>query len=413
MTQRSVDIIGAGLAGLVAANRFAQLGWKTRIHERNAELRMFGAGIWIWESGLKTLETIGCYDQAMKNARVIREWQIRDGRGRLLMSRPTTPDDRLLLPPRADLYQALIDGAIRRGVTIETSSFVTGVGPDGSLGFEDGRRLTSDLVVVADGAYSRNRESILGTKWMDFGGEAGIRMLIDALPEDNLDTLVEYWNGKWRMLYNPCTNGKNYIFLSAPVDDLRARRIPIDTDLWIEKFPFAESLIRRFQVDSRWDRLVNVKCRTWREGRVAIVGDAAHAMPPNLGQAANTAFINVMALASMATDSGADLPGTLERWERHQRPITDHVQWFSYLYGYVLGKWPAAIELLRSDAVSALAKTSWFDEALNRGARHVPMGFDGGRPPHLAPPIVAAHQQPIPSNTETIDGPRSSRIFEP
>ena len=89
MKQRSVEIIGAGLAGLVAANRFAQLGWKTRIHERNAELRMFGAGIWIWESGLKTLETIGCYDQAMRNARVIKEWQIRDGRGRLLMSRPT------------------------------------------------------------------------------------------------------------------------------------------------------------------------------------------------------------------------------------------------------------------------------------------------------------------------------------
>ena len=412
MKQRSVEIIGAGLAGLVAANRFAQLGWKTRIHERNAELRMFGAGIWIWESGLKTLETIGCYDQAMRNARVIKEWQIRDGRGRLLMSRPTMLDDRLLLPPRADLYQALIDGAIEKGVAIETSSLAVAVAPDGSATFEGGQRVEADLIVLADGAYSRNRESILGTKWMDFGAEAGIRMLIDALPEDNLDTLVEYWNDKWRMLYNPCTSGKNYIFLSAPVNDLRARRIPIDTELWIEKFPFAESLIRRFQVDSRWDRLVNVKCRTWHEGRVAIVGDAAHAMPPNLGQAANTAFINVMALASMATE-GADLPQALARWEREQRPITDHVQWFSYLYGFVLGKWPSSLELLRSDAVSALAKTSWFDEALNRGARHVPMGFEGGRAPHLAPLTIAAHKNPSTDNSETINGPLSSRVFEP
>src|SRR3954447_657652 len=159
MKQRSVEIIGAGLAGLVAANRFAQLGWKTRIHERNAELRMFGAGIWIWESGLKTLETIGCYAQAMKNARVIKEWQIRDGRGRLLMTRPTTPDDRLLLPPRADLYQALIDGAIEKGVDIETSSLAVAVAPDGSATFESGQRVEADLIVVADGAYSRNRES--------------------------------------------------------------------------------------------------------------------------------------------------------------------------------------------------------------------------------------------------------------
>ena len=390
MTQRSVEIIGAGLAGLVAANRFAQLGWKTRIHERNAELRMFGAGIWIWESGLKTLETIGCYDEAMRNARVIREWQVRDGRGRLLMSRPTTETDRLLLPPRADLYQALIDGAIAKGVTIAMSSNAVSVDANGTALFENGERVDADLLLVADGAYSRNREAILGTHWMDFGQEAGIRMLIDAEPDDNTDTLVEYWNGRWRMLYNPCTNGKNYIFLSAPVDDLRARRIPIDTELWIEKFPHAESLIRRFQVDSRWDRLVNVKCRKWCEGRLAIVGDAAHAMPPNLGQAANTAFINVMALARTVTDatgagSTTDVPQALERWERAQRPITNHVQWWSYLYGYVLGKWPRALELLRSDVVAGLAKTDWFEEGLNRGARHVPDGSLGQRPPHLTP----------------------------
>jgi 2-polyprenyl-6-methoxyphenol hydroxylase-like FAD-dependent oxidoreductase len=394
MTPRTVDIIGAGLAGLVAANRFAQLGWKTRIHERNAELRMFGAGIWIWESGLKTLETIGCYDAAMKNARVIREWQIRDARGRLLMSRPTAATDRLLLPPRADLYQALIDGAIAKGVEIATSSNAVAIDANGCAMFENGRRTEADLLVVADGAHSRNREAILGTQWIDFGNEAGIRMLIDAEPDDNTDTLVEYWNGKWRMLYNPCTNGKNYIFLSAPVDDLRARRIPIDADLWIEKFPHAESLIRRFRVDSRWDRLVNVKCRKWTEGRVAIVGDAAHAMPPNLGQAANTAFINVMALARHATDA-SDMPHGLERWEAEQRPLTNHVQWFSYLYGFVLGKWPRALELLRSDVVAGIAKTDWFEESLNRGARHVPSGYVGRRPPHLTQlpatePAVAA-----------------------
>jgi 2-polyprenyl-6-methoxyphenol hydroxylase-like FAD-dependent oxidoreductase len=223
---------------------------------------------------------------------------------------------------------------------------------------------------------------------MDFGSEAGIRMLIDALPEDNTDTLVEYWNGPWRLLYNPCTNGKNYIFLSAPVDDERARKIPIDAELWIEKFPHAESLIRRFQVDSRWDRLVNVKCRKWTEGRVVIVGDAAHAMPPNLGQAANTAFINVMALAQMATDAD-EIEPALVRWEAQQRPLTNHVQWWSYIYGFVLSKWPASLQLLRSDAVAALAKTEWFEEGLNRGARHVPAGYrPGERPAHMAPAPV-------------------------
>ena len=374
MKQRSAEVIGAGLSGLVAANRLAQLGWKVRIHERNPELRMFGAGIWLWESGLKTLETIGAYDQAVENARAIKEWQIRDGKGRVLMSRDADDSDRLLLPPRADLYEALIAQAIKHGVEIVTSSVGIAATPDGTVTFENGSQVSADLVVVADGAYSRVRESILGTKWMDFGSQVGIRMLIDEQEGDINDTLIEYWNGPWRLLYNPCTDGKNYIFLSAPVDEERGRKIPIDKSLWIEKFPHAESLIERFQESGRWDRLANVKCRKWQEGRVAIIGDAAHAMPPNLGQAANTAFINAMALAVMVTESN-DVPSALARWESEQRSITNHVQWWSYLYGFVLGNWPKSMQTLRSDFIRAISKTEWFDESLNRGARHVPLGY--------------------------------------
>jgi 2-polyprenyl-6-methoxyphenol hydroxylase-like FAD-dependent oxidoreductase len=217
MTQKTVEIVGAGLSGLVAANRFAQLGWKVRVHERNVELRMFGAGIWIWESGLKTLQTIGAFDSAVRRARTIREWQIRDHNDRLLMSRMTAPEDRLLLPPRADLYQALIERAFQQGVDIVTSSVAIGVTPDGWIQFEKGSDVQADLVIVADGAYSRVRESILSTRWVDFGMEAGIRMLIDAEPGDGTDTLVEHWNGPWRLLFNPCTDGKNYIFLRRPL----------------------------------------------------------------------------------------------------------------------------------------------------------------------------------------------------
>jgi len=374
MKQRTVEIVGAGLSGLVAANRLAQLGWRVRIHERNAELRMFGAGIWLWESGLKTLETIGAYDAAVANARAIKEWQIKDGKGRLLMSRLANDQDRLLLPPRADLYEALIAQAVKHGVEIVTSSVVVGARPDGTVIFENGDEASADLVVVADGAYSRVRESILGTSWMDFGAQVGIRMLIDEEEGDINDTLIEYWNGPWRLLYNPCTDGKNYIFLSAPVNEERGRKIPIDKDLWIEKFPHAESLIHRFRESGRWDRLVNVKCRRWQEGRVAIIGDAAHSMPPNLGQAANTAFINVMALAKQVSEA-ADIPSALQNWESRQRSITNHVQWWSYLYGFVLGNWPASLQSLRSDFISAISRTEWFDESLNKGARYVPEGY--------------------------------------
>jgi 2-polyprenyl-6-methoxyphenol hydroxylase-like FAD-dependent oxidoreductase len=209
---------------------------------------------------------------------------------------------------------------------------------------------------------------------MDFGIEAGIRMMIDYRPGDPEEIATEYWNGPWRLLYNPCTSGENYIFLSAPVLDERARKLPVDRDLWKSLFPHARDLISRFSEASRWDRIVNVRCHKWSEGRVAVVGDAAHAMPPNLGQAANMAFSNVLALAAAVTEAD-DVPAALESWEREQRPLTDHVQWWSYIYGFVLGKWPSKMELLRSDFIRAFSKTEWFDAGLNRGARHVPVGY--------------------------------------
>jgi 2-polyprenyl-6-methoxyphenol hydroxylase-like FAD-dependent oxidoreductase len=373
---RTAEIAGAGLSGLTLATRLAQLGWKVRLHERNPELRMFGAGIWLWESGLRTLETIGAFDRATERARTIREWRVCDEHGRVLMSRPTTPEDRLLLPPRADLYEALIDRAQAFGVDIETSSVAVNASPDGTLFMESGKELKADLVVAADGAYSRLREAVHGTSWMDFGTEAGIRMMIDRREGDPDDVITEYWNGTRRLLYNPCTEGQDYIFLSAPVGDEKAALLPVDRDLWTKDFPHAADVISRFAEAGRWDRLVNVRCRSWTKGRIAIIGDAAHAMPPNLGQAANTAFINAMALAADVEQS-PDIESAMQRWEQRQRPITEHVQWWSYIYGFVLGKWPKPLAAFRGDFIQGFSKTQWFDAGLNRGARYVPDGYVG------------------------------------
>jgi 2-polyprenyl-6-methoxyphenol hydroxylase-like FAD-dependent oxidoreductase len=389
--QRTVEIAGAGLAGLALAVRLAQLGWHVTLHERNKDLRMFGAGIWIWESGLRTLELLGAFDAATARAKSIKEWRIADGKGNILMTRPMVPGDRMLLPPRADLYQALIDRALELGVVVRVSSVAVSVLPEGVLLMEDGEERKADLVIAADGAYSRLRESILATGWMDFGIEAGIRMLIDHKPGDPEDIVTEYWNGPLRLLYNPCTDGENYIFLSARVSDPRGRQIPVERAYWTEHFPSVSDMIARFAEAGRWDRLVNVRCRTWCSGHVAIVGDAAHAMPPNLGQAANTAFINAMALAEIVTalPDTDGIPQALQDWERRQRPITNHVQWWSYLYGFVVAQWPARLMTLRSDFVRFIGKTEWFDESLNKGARYVPAGWRPGlsRDVIAAPPV--------------------------
>jgi len=58
MTKRHAEIVGAGFAGLTAASALAQRGWSVRVHERSDRLRTAGAGIYIYENGLRVLEAV-------------------------------------------------------------------------------------------------------------------------------------------------------------------------------------------------------------------------------------------------------------------------------------------------------------------------------------------------------------------
>ena len=62
------EIAGAGFAGLAAAIALRQRGWSVRVHEKEATLRAFGAGIFVWENGLRVLHAIGAYDDVVRGA---------------------------------------------------------------------------------------------------------------------------------------------------------------------------------------------------------------------------------------------------------------------------------------------------------------------------------------------------------
>jgi 2-polyprenyl-6-methoxyphenol hydroxylase-like FAD-dependent oxidoreductase len=370
---RHAEIVGGGLAGLAMATALGQRGWSVRVHERASELRMFGAGIWIWENGLKSLGILGVADQAMARAKAISAFDIRDQDGQAMMQRPFADGDRMLLPPRADLYDALIAGATKYGADIVTDSPVRSATPEGEVVLEDGTTLRADLVIAADGAYSRLRESLFLTKKVDYLWEGYIRLLIPRLPEYSDSVISEYWNGSRRLLYCPCTDEFNYICLACSVDDVRARRVPVDKATWLESFPQHAAIIERFPEEARWDRAVNVTCRRWSSGRGVVIGDAAHGQPPNLGQAANMTFTNVVSLAA-AVDSATDIPSALRSWEATERPLSDHVQRWSQLYGKIVGHWPENLSPQRTKFLQFATGLPWVQDQFNRAARHTPYG---------------------------------------
>lgn len=376
MRERRAEIIGAGLAGLLAACALSQRGWRVRVHERASDLRMFGAGIWLWENGLSALRAIGALDEAIARGQRMSAWEIRDRGGRLIRRRPTPPSDPLIVPPRADLYESLKRVAREHDVEIVLESRAVGAVPSGEVELADGSRVTADLVVAADGLRSVIRESLSLTKSFRPLGNGAVRLLIPRRPDETADVAAEHWNGNRVLLYNPCTSEHVYLCFVCPVDDERGRRVPIDRESWCESFPTLAHAIERVEDQGRWDDFETVVARRWSLGNIAIIGDASHGQPPWLGQAANLAFANALALAEFVSH-GDDVPRALAAWERSCRPTTDHTERWTNAYGRVVSIWPEGYDGLRAASLRLFTRLPGVERRLNVAQRT---------------PVVGAHE---------------------
>ena len=88
---RHVEIAGGGFTGLTMGTALAQAGWTARVHERSAEIRAFGAGIWIWDNGVRVLKAIGAADDALEGCTEAPTYISRDAKGRFIDEVPFAP----------------------------------------------------------------------------------------------------------------------------------------------------------------------------------------------------------------------------------------------------------------------------------------------------------------------------------
>jgi 2-polyprenyl-6-methoxyphenol hydroxylase-like FAD-dependent oxidoreductase len=313
-------VAGAGIGGLTAAVALRRQGWDVTVLERAPALEPVGSGLGLGPNALHALDAIGLGDEVRRFSAVQGHGGVRRSDGRwlvrtdlgLLAERFGDPQ---VMALRADLVGLLAGrlpaGALCTGVT------VTGVDPGNA---QDRARVTTsegdldaDLVVAADGIRSRIRATLFpGHPGPQYSGCTTWRFV--APQPDRSPSPAETWGRGTVFGAVPLADGRVYCYGSAfaPAGlrhDDEAAELKRRFGGWHDPIPALIGSVSPEAVlhdDVYW---MAEPLPAYHRGRVAILGDAAHAMTPHLGQGACQAIEDAIVLASVASGASAAAQG--------------------------------------------------------------------------------------------------------
>ncbi|MFC0504562.1 FAD-dependent oxidoreductase [Micromonospora costi] len=341
---RSAVVVGAGIGGLSVAGALARSGWQVTVLERADRVRPEPTAVVLWPNGVRALRALGLGAGLDAIATPLPDGGVRHPDGRwLVQPRPLPADRTPVVVHREDLHDALIAGLgdrveLRTGVTVRTVRAEPGERP--AVG--DGRQtVEADLVVAADGTDSEIRRRLAPEAAVVSSGSAAWRAVIPWYRAPRLPA-GQPLGGE--------VLGAGYRFVSASLGERGSsggssrggiywvataagapRPEPPETQLallrrWYAGWPtpIGELLDATDPAD-----LVQQEVRELRPlpraygfpvgpGGVVLLGDAAHAMPPHLGQGACLAFEDAATLAALLRESR--LPDAVQAYDRVRRP---------------------------------------------------------------------------------------------
>jgi FAD-dependent urate hydroxylase len=329
-TQKHALIAGAGIGGLTTAIALQQIGYKTTIFERTNQLEEAGAGLTLWANAVKALRKLGLGDQLTAESMPSVSGQLRNMRGTCLAK--TSAEKMLALygaPTlaihRADLQKVLLAAAgaeniqTGRGVT-DFEQDIEGV----RVHLSNGQTVAGDLLIGADGIHSAVRQKLVGDSPL-YSGYVAWRGVVEF--DHHRIIPGESWGCGNRFGMLRLSGNRVYWFATknCPADLLNIYRdwyAPIPEI--IQKTPPEAILLN--------DISYHAPLKSWSRGRVTLLGDAAHATTPNLGQGGCMAIEDAVVIAQSLQKIN-DIPSALKYYEEQRIPRTTSVTNRSTLIG--------------------------------------------------------------------------------
>ncbi len=333
----STIVVGGGIGGLSLARELVLAGLPVVVLERASKLTTVGAGIIMNPNAMRVLEVNGLAPCVRSRSAPYLARDTFDHRGRRLATRDYRPlyaEGRLAIGAlchRAHLHECLYDGLPAGTVHLDTRIVALEAGADGvRVETESGQAFTGDVLIGADGIQSAVRTRFFGPNEPAYLGYRSHRFVVPN--QNRLEHFTEFLGHGKRVGLVPIGGGQLYVwttFNSPP--ESRAWALESVEALQALFGEFNDSRVRRALAElASTDGVVctdieEVRQVPWARGRVALLGDAAHALTPNMGQGAGLAMEDAAVLAqelSKASRGETDVAAALTSYvARRQRRV--------------------------------------------------------------------------------------------
>jgi 2-polyprenyl-6-methoxyphenol hydroxylase-like FAD-dependent oxidoreductase len=315
MSGRHAVVVGGGIGGLAVAVALQRRSWQVTVLEKQSSISEIGAGITLWPNALRALDALGVGSEIRSSGLAQISGGIRDSHGKWLSRTDTDAmasrfGDGMVVLDRGNLLSILREAAT--GTEIRTSAEVKAVDKNATVTITSpqtgaGERIRGDLVIGADGAWSAVRASLWPDARVRPVGMTAWRLIGRVIDEGNVEGGESWGRGDYAGL-TPLPDNRIYAWFVTPVSAL-APTDPNEALAWLrQRFGSWHTPLPELLNNARPDDLLRNELHDLEplgslvSGNVALVGDAAHAMTPNLGQG-----------ACLALEDGVELAAALDR----------------------------------------------------------------------------------------------------
>ena len=373
----NVGIIGGGIGGVAAAVALHRVGIQVTVYERAAEFREVGAGMMLWPNATRVLKEFGLLERVAALSGANQNFLVRSSSGTVLMDIALGRFDvPALCTRRSDLLDALLSALPPERIHLghDFESFENGkasVRVNFSASTSGGSvSADHDLVIAADGIRSRVRSQLLGVHDPIYRGYTiwrGLARLGGAVPSGSNS---ETWGrGKRFGILN--TGGDRFTWYATAntdpghIDSPEGRQSEL-----LRMFAGWHEPIERLIGETDESSILKngaydlAPLKRWGQGRIMLLGDAAHPCTPNLGLGGCMALEDAIVLAKSFCKE-ASPESALRRYESLRRGRTRHVQQRSLLMGQI-GQWENQVVAGGRQMVTSMLPPQIFERNLRR-----------------------------------------------